>query len=202
MRERSEVLKSNPAYRAAVKEAADLSEASSQGESLNAAKFHKKYIAGATPEAIRRLKAEIGSDELAKQAIVYSELDRAKNAAVNASERNLTPEQYAKFIKQNKSVLRESLTPEAMQDIMELGALSSKVGMPKTGTFNYSNTFSGMLGDLAKQGLSSAAEAKLAVMTKGASIPAVSLGRQMLQKMNKEGFAKEATNPYGGLTKD
>lgn len=202
VRQRAEVIKSNPAYRAAVKEAADAAEASSQGESLNAAKFHKKFIAGATPEAIRRLKAEIADDNLAQQAITFSELDRAKSAAINPSERNLTPEQFAKFIKQNKSVLRESLSPEAMQDVMELGALSSKVGMPKTGTFNYSNTFSSMLGDLAKEGLSGAAEAKLAVLTKGASIPAVSLGRQMLQKMNKEGFAREAVNPYGGLTKE
>jgi len=38
--------------------------------------------------------------------------------------------------------------------------------------------------------------------TPGASIPAVHFGKQWMQKMNKEGFAKEALNPYGGLTKD
>lgn len=202
VRERSEVLKSNPAYRAAVKEAGTLEEAASQGESLNAEKFHKKYVAGGTPEAIRRMKAEIGPDDIANQAIAFSELERAKNAAVNASGRNLTPEQFAKFLKQNKSVLRETLSPEAMQDVTELGLLTSKIGMPKTGTFNYSNTYSGMLADMAKQGLLGVGEAKLAGATGGASIPAIHLGKQWMQKLNKEGFAKEALNPYGGLTKD
>lgn len=202
VRERAEVLKSNPAYRAAVKEAGTLEEAASQGESLNAANFHKKYVSSATPEAIRRMKAELAGDDLANQSIAFSELERAKNAAVNASGRNLTPEQYAKFLKQNKSVLRETLSPEAMQDVMELGLLTSKIGMPKTGTFNYSNTYSSMLADMAKQGLAGAGEAKLATMTGGASIPAVHLTKQWMQKLNKEGFAKEALNPYGGLTKD
>jgi len=39
-------------------------------------------------------------------------------------------------------------------------------------------------------------------MTGGASIPAMSLGKSWMGKLNKEGFAKEAVNPYGGLTKD
>lgn len=202
VRERAEVLKSNPAYRAAVKEAGTLEEATSQGESLNAEKFHKKYVAGGTPEAIRRMKAELEGNDIANQSIAFSELERAKNAAVNASGRNLIPEQYAKFLKQHKSVLRETLSPEAMQDVMELGLITSKIGMPKTGTFNYSNTYSGMLADMAKQGLAGAGEAKLATMTGGASIPAVHFGKQWMQKLNKEGFAKEALNPYGGLTKD
>jgi hypothetical protein len=200
--ERQAVIKSNPAYKAAIKEAGSLEEATAQGESLNAAKFHNKYVANATPEAIRRLKSEIDPNNIANQAITFSELSRAKNAAVNASERNLTPEQFAKFYKQNKSILRESLPPEAMQDVTELGLLTSKIGMPKTGTFNYSNTYSGMLGDMATQGLLTLGEAKLAGATGGASIPALGMARQFMQKLNKEGFAKEATNPFGGLTKE
>ena len=74
--------------------------------------------------------------------------------------------------------------------------------MPKTGTFNYSNSFSGMLGEMAKQGLLSLGEAKLAGATGGASIPAVGLTKQWMQKLNKEGFAREAVNPFGGLTKE
>jgi hypothetical protein len=74
--------------------------------------------------------------------------------------------------------------------------------MPKTGTFNYSNSFSSMLGELAKQGLETGIESKLAAMTGGVSIPAVSLGKQWMGKLNKEGFAREAINPYGGLTQD
>jgi len=200
--ERMGVIKGNPAYKAAVKEAADAADASAQGESLNAAKFHNKYVSSATPESIRRMKAEIPEGDIAHQAITFGELSRAKNAAINASERNLTPEQFAKFYKQNKSALTESLSPQAMQDVTELGLLTSKIGMPKTGTFNYSNTYSSMLGDMAKEGLLTAGEAKLAGATGGMSIPVIGLARQFMGKLNKEGFAREATNPHGGLTKD
>jgi short subunit dehydrogenase-like uncharacterized protein len=202
VKERYSILNNNPAYKAAVKEFGSLTDAASQGESLNAANFHKKFVANGTPESIRRMKSEIPADDIANQAITFAELDRAKNAAVNASERNLTPEQFAKFLKANKSGLRESLSPQAMQDVIELGLLTSKIGMPKTGTFNYSNTFSSQLAEMAKQGLLTAAEAKLAASTGGASIPAMGLTRQFMQKLNKEGFAKQATNPVGGLTKD
>ena len=202
VKERYSILNNNPAYKAAVKEFGSLTDAASQGESLNAANFHKKFVANGTPESIRRMKSEIPADDIAHQAITFAELERAKSAAVNASERNLTPEQFAKFLKTNKSGLRESLPPQAMQDVTELGLLTSKIGMPKTGTFNYSNTFSSQLADMAKQGLLTAAEAKLASTTMGASIPAIGLTRQFMQKLNKEGFANQATNPLGGLTKD
>jgi hypothetical protein len=202
VKERYSILNNNPAYKAAVKEFGSLTDAASQGESLNAANFHKKFVANGTPESIRRMKSEIPTDDIAQQAITFAELERAKSAAVNASERNLTPEQFAKFLKSNKAGLRESLPPQAMQDVIELGLLTSKIGMPKAGTFNYSNTFSSQLADMAKQGLLTAAEAKLASATMGASIPAMGLTRQFMQKLNKEGFAKQATNPVGGLTKD
>jgi hypothetical protein len=201
VKERYSVLNNNPAYKAAVKEFGSLNDTASQGESLNAANFHKKFVANATPEAIRRMKSEIPPDDIAHQAMTFSELERAKNAAVNASQRNITPEQFAKFLKNNKSALVESLPPQAMQDVTELGLLTSKIGMPKTGTFNYSNTFSSQLADMAKQGLLTAAETKLAGATGGASIPAVGMTKQFIQKINKEGFAKNAINPLGGLTK-
>jgi hypothetical protein len=201
--ERANVIKSNPAYRAAVKEAADVDQAAALGESLNAEKFHEKFVTKGTPEGIRRMKAELADSPEALQSLVAGELRQAmKKAGVASDVPDLNPKTFANYIRDNKGRLQEALGPQAMQDLMELAALSSKIGMPKTGTFNYSNTFSGMLGEMAKQGLSTAAEAKLAGMTGGASIPALSLTRQFMQKMNKEGFAKEAVNPYGGLTKE
>jgi hypothetical protein len=202
-KERMDVIKSNPAYKAAVKEASTLEDAAAQGESLNAEKFHDKFVTKGTPESIRRMKAELANDPQAMQAMVAGELRNAMRKAGLATDTpDLNPKTLANYIHDNKGRLQEALGPQGMQDLMELTALSSKVGMPKTGTFNYSNTFSGMLGEMAKQGMSSAAEAKLAAMTGGASIPAVSLGKSWMQKLNKEGFAREAVNPYGGLTKD
>jgi len=199
--ERSNVIKYNPAYRKAIGEAADINSAVSEGESLNAAKFHNQFVSNATPEAIRRMKAEIAPDDIAHQAITFGELNRAKNAAISAKN-DLTPASLATFLQKNKSSLNQSLTPEAMQGVSEIGSLASKIGQPKTGVFNYSNTYSSMLGDMTKQGLTSAAEAKLAASTGGASIPVVSLVRQFAQKRSKDAFAKQAIDPFGGITKD
>jgi hypothetical protein len=202
-KERMDVIKSNPAYKSAVKEASTLDDLTAQGESLNAEKFHDKFVTKGTPESIRRMKAELADDPQAIQAITAGELRNVMRKAGLATDiPDLNPKTLANYIQDNRGRLQESLGPEGFKDLMELTALSSKVGMPKTGTFNYSNSFSSMLGDLAKQGLATGVETKLATMTGGASIPAMSLGRSWMGKLNKEGFAKEAVNPYGGLTKD
>ena len=202
-KERFDTIKSNPAYRAAINEAADLNELASTGESLKADKFHDKFVNKGTPESIRRMKAELADDPQALQAMTAGELRIAMRKAGLATDTpDLNPKQLANYIYDNKGRLQEALGPEGMKDLMEMAALSSKVGMPKTGTFNYSNSFSSMLGELAKQGLETGIESKLAAMTGGVSIPAVSLGKQWMGKLNKEGFAREAINPYGGLTQD
>lgn len=202
-KERMDVIKTNPAYKAAVKEASTLEDLTAQGESLNAEKFHDKFVTKGSPESIRRMKAELANDPQAVQAMAAGELRNAMRKAGLATDiPDLNPKTLANYINDNKGRLQEALGPQGMQDLLELTALSSKVGMPKTGTFNYSNSFSSMLGEFAKQGIQSATEAKLAALTKGASIPAVSLGKQWMGKLNKEGFAREAVNPYGGLTKD
>jgi hypothetical protein len=202
-KERFDTIKSNPAYRAAINEAADLNELASTGESLKADKFHDKFVNKGTPESIRRMKAELADDPQALQAMTAGELRIAmRKAGLSTDTPDLNPKTLANYIQDNKGRLQEALGPEGMKDLLELTALSSKVGMPKTGTFNYSNTLSGMLGEMAKEGLATGVEAKLAALTKGASIPAMSLGKQFMGKLNKEGFARQAVSPYGGLTKD
>ena len=202
-KERFDTIRTNPAYRAAINEAADLQELASTGESLKADKFHDKFVTKGSPESIRRMKAELADDPQAVQAMVAGELRQAMRKAGLATDTpDLNPKQLANYIVDNKGRLQEALGPEGIKDLLELTALSSKVGMPKTGTFNYSNTLSGMFAELAKQGVQSATEAKLAAITGGKSIPAVSLGKAWMGKLNKEGFAREAVSPYGGLTKD
>jgi len=199
VKERAEVIKNNPAYRAAVKEFSDLKEASSQGESLNAAKFHDKYVAKATPEAVRRLKSELLPDDIANQAIVAAEFERVKSALVNASESNVKTEFFASFMKNNAKLLQETMGPQAFKDVLEIGLLRSHIAKPQSGTFNYSNSYSALLSDLAKTGLSQGLEAKLAMETGGASIPAVSWAKSLKEKMSKDALAAEALDPYGGL---
>ena len=198
-RERQNVIKSNPAYKAAIREAADLQEAASEGESLNAAKFHNKYVSTATPEAIRRMKAEIPQDHIAHQAITFGELERAKNSVANPNATRIKADTFAEFMRKNAPALKESLSPEAMKDVMEIGLLSSKIAKPEAGTFSHSNTYSALLRDLAKQGVSTGLESTLATATGGKSIIPVGIAKQMYQKMTKESFAKEATHPYAGI---
>ena len=64
-KERFDVIDSNPAYAKAIGEGKDLEGGTSQGESLNAGKFHRQYVSTATPEAIRRLKAELPEGHIA-----------------------------------------------------------------------------------------------------------------------------------------
>lgn len=199
VKERYDVIRTNPAYKAATKEFADAAEATSQGESLNAAKFHQKYVANATPEGIRRLKSELLPDDIANQAIVAAEFERLKSALVNAGQNNVTSASYASFLKKNASLLKETLGPEGFKDAIEIGLLSSKIAKPAAGTFNYSNTWSAMLGDLAKEGLVSGVEAKLAMSTGGASIPAIGLARQVAEKVSKDRFAASTLDPLGGI---
>jgi len=200
--ERKKIIENNPAYKAAIKESANLDDVVSQGESLNADKFHQKFVSSASPEAIRRMKAELAPDDLANQAIAFAELERTKRAITNANETRIKADTFADYLRKNKSVLREALPPEAMQDVMEIGLLNSKIGKPDAGTFNYSNSWSSMMGDMAKQGLLGLGEAKLAGATGGASIPAVSGMKMMFEKINKDAFANNQRNPYGGLTKE
>jgi hypothetical protein len=201
-KERQDVIKSNPAYKAAVKEFDSLEDASSQGESLNAANFHKKYVSTATPEAIRRMKAEIDPNDIAHQAVTFAELDRAKNQQVNANSSNVKSDRFADFLLKESPRLKAALPPEAMQDVSELGLLSSKIGKPQAGVFNHSNSFSAYLKDLVAQGLATAAEAKLASATAGASVPFTMAGKQWMLSRGNENFAKQAIHPYSGLTKE
>lgn len=201
-KERFDVIDSNPAYAKAIGEGKDLEGASSQGESLDAGKFHRKFVSTATPEAIRRLKAELPQDHIAHEAITYGELDRAKKAITNANESRVKSDQFANFLKDNKSILKESLSPEAMQDITEIGYLNSKIGKPDAGTFSHSNTYSAVLGDLAKSGLLTLGETALASKTAGLSTYPVSMAKKFKEKFDKNSFANEQRNRLGGLTKE
>lgn len=201
-KERFDVIDSNPAYAKAIGEGKDLEGGTSQGESLNAGKFHRQYVSTATPEAIRRLKAELPEGHIAHEAITYGELDRAKKALTNANESRVKSDQFANFLRNNKPILKEALSPEAMQDITEIGFLNSKIAKPDAGTFSHSNTYSAMLGDFASNGLLTLGEKALAAKTGGLSAYPVSFAKKLKETFDKSSFANEQRNRLGGLTKE
>ena len=197
--ERQRVIESNPAYKAAVKEASSLEDVSQQGESLNAAKFHNKFVISATPEAIRRMKSEIPADHIANEAMAFAELERAKNSIANPNATRIKADTFANFMRKNAPVLKEALPPEAMKDVLEIGLLSSKMAKPEAGVFNYSNSYSALISDLVKQGMSSGIEGKLAAATKGASIVPVGIAKKVMQKVNEGQYTKEELHPLSGI---
>ena len=154
----------------------------------------------ATPEAVRRLKAQLLPDDKAHQALIAGEFERAKNQILNASENSVSSDKFAKFLKNNDDLLREALGPQAFNELFEIGILSGKIGMPKAGVFNYSNSYSALASELATKGLLSAAEMKLAADTAGMSLPATGALRSLSERFSKNRFAAESLNPMGGLT--
>lgn len=199
-KERFDVIENNPAYASAI-DAFEDAKSSKNGVSLMADKFHKKFVSSGSPESIRRLKEELPQDHIAHQAMTFAELEKVKNAATNALTTRVKTDSFADFLRNNASNLKESLSPEAFKDVMEIGLLNSKMAKPDAGVFNYSNSYSSLIADLAKQGVLGAVEMKLAGATGGASIPVVGFGKQLMQKHNKDSFATEAINPKNGLTK-
>lgn len=200
-KERFDVIKTNPAYKTAIKEATDAKDAGSM-ESLNAANFHDKFVTGktATPEAVRRMIDEIHDNVDAMKAIRAGDILNAENALVpNKMTPQLRPDAYNKYLRSQAEKTKYIHSPESAQDLLDIGILSSKVAKPAENVFNYSNSYSAYLGDLLKHGVQLKGEGLLAAATKGASIPVVAGGKELFKHYSSRKFANETTHPHSGL---
>lgn len=202
-RERAETIKNNPAYKAAIKEASTAEEAETGQGFLKADKFHDNHVKNATPEAVRRLVDELKDNPQALEAIRAGDLLNAQEALVpNKTSPNLRPDMFNKYLRNQATKAKYIHSPESLQDLVDLEILAGKVAQPKTGVFNTSNSSSSLLGEFVKQGILAKGELALAGVTKGASIPAVSFGKQLVEKFNKDKFAQETVHPHSGLTNE
>jgi hypothetical protein len=202
-KERMEVIKNNPAYKAAVKEASTIEEAESGLMALNAAKFHDKYVTGATPESVRRMMEELKDSPNAIKAIKAGDIMNARDALVpNTGTPQLKPDMYNKYLRSQADKAKYVHDAESLQDLLDLGILSSKVAKPAENVFNFSNSYSAYLGDLLKEGIKMSGEGALAVKTGGLSVPVVSAGKGLYSKYKSNKFAQETTNPHSGLIEE
>jgi len=200
--ERQNIIKTNPAYKAAIKEATDIAEAESI-ESLNAAKFHDKFVTNGTPEVTRRMIEEIKDNPNALKAIRAGDIINARDALVpNTQTPQLRPDMYNKYLRSQSSKTKYVHDAESAQDLLDLGILSGKVAQPKDKAFNYSNSYSAYLGDLLKEGLSLKGQMALAKATGGASIPVVGAGKEIMERLNKSKFVNETLNPHAGIVQE
>jgi hypothetical protein len=202
VKERYSVLNSNPAYKAAVKEAGTLSDASSEGESLNAANFHKKFVSSATPEAVRRMKAEIPEGDIAHQAMAAGEIENLKRSSGYTGEgapNNFSPTGNTKYLRDQNEKLLDIFGPEGRTNLTEINMLGNKIGQPKTGAFNYSNSTSSLIGEMLGKTAATGLESLAAASTHGASIPAIQIGKQWFQNAKNKKFGERAVNPTSGI---
>jgi len=200
--ERQNIIKTNPAYKAAIKEAADIAEAESM-ESLNASKFHDKYVTNATPEVTRRMIEEIKDNPTALKALKAGDIINARDALVpNTQTPQLRPDMYNKYLRSQSSKTKYVHDAESAQDLLDLGILSGKVAQPRDKAFNYSNSYSAYLGDLLKEGLSLKGQMALAKATGGASIPLVGAGKEIMERLNKSKFVNETLDPHAGIVQE
>jgi hypothetical protein len=199
--ERYNVIKTNPAYKAAIKEATDAKDAGAI-ESLNAANFHDKFVTGktATPESVRRMMEELKDDPNAVKAIRAGDILNAENALVpNKATPQLRPDSYNSYLRNQTDKAKYIHSPESAQDLLNIGILSSKVAKPAENVFNFSNSYSAYLGDLMKQGIQLKGEGALAAATKGASIVPMQVLKGAAEFINKNKFAAETVHPHSGL---
>lgn len=150
--ERSNVLKTNPAYRAAVKDTRDLGELTTGLEHVGSDKFIEKYILGATDTAsranIKRLINEIGADSVGAQSIRAGTIEKLRQSSGQLKADDVFREKsYRKFLDKNLGSKTESiLDTDSIRDLRDLGDVASwteHIGGTKTA--NASNTATALI---------------------------------------------------------
>jgi len=199
---RFEKIEQIPGYKFAI-ESQPTGEEIGQGiGSKNANKFFDKFINRASTGDLKRIKRELSNDPLALEAMRGAELEKAVKAAGFTGDRGeFSPKKLNDYLETNSANLAEKIGPEALNDLMEINILGAKVAKPNAGVFNHSNSLSGLIGDLAKQGLQLKAEGALAGATHGASILPIQALKSAAEFINKGKFASETVNPHAGIIK-
>lgn len=199
-RQRFEKLETVPGYKFAVESQPNATEIGQGIGSTGANKFYDKFIANASTGDIKRLKMEFANNPQALEAIRGAELDKIiEKAGFTGDRGEFSPKRLNDYLEKNSSNLAEKIGPEALNDLAEINVLGAKVAKPNAGVFNHSNSLSGFLSDMAKQGLQLKAEGALAGATHGASILPVQALKSAAEFINKGKFAKETVHPHSGL---
>lgn len=165
--ERSNVLKTNPAYRAAVKDTRDLTELSQGLEHVGSDKFIDKFITGNTDTAsranIKRLINEVGADSKAAQSIRAGTIEKLRNGSAQLRPEDVFREKgYRNFLDKNLGSKADSIwDADTIRDLRELGDLASwteHVGGTKTA--NASNTATAIMQEFGVPAIRGVARAK------------------------------------------
>jgi hypothetical protein len=131
------------------------------------------------------------------------EIEALKKASgVSGDILNLTPKGLHDYLYNQREKLIDLHGAEGAKNLNEINFLTNKIAQPKTKVFNYSNTFSSQMAEMAKQAGATGLEALVAKGTGGMSIPIVELGKGWFANKQKEQFGKNAAAKYSGVIED
>jgi hypothetical protein len=158
-KERFDMLKKDPAYKAAVDDV------------VPADKYLQKFVVNGVNKNIATMVNHLGKDSVAHQHMAAGTVNWLKDKAGIVDETgNFTQAGFNKALKQLDDVknMEQIFTPEAASQLKTLGNVARYTQAQPRGAFvNNSNTLVGALAEKAKQGISAGVEGGLNVVAPG-----------------------------------
>jgi hypothetical protein len=167
-KERFDMLKKDPAYKAAVDDA------------VSADKYLQKFVINGVNKNIATMVNHLGKDSVAHQHMAAGTVNWLKDKAGIVDETgNFTQAGYNKALKQLDDVknMEQIFTPDAASQLKTLGNVARYTQAQPRGAFmNNSNTLVGALAEKAKKGISAGVEGGLNVV-----VPGLQLGTTVME---------------------
>lgn len=167
-KERFDMLKKDPAYKAAVDDV------------VPADKYLQKFVVNGVNKNIATMVNHLGKDSVAHQHMAAGTVNWLKDKAGIVDETgNFTQAGFNKALKQLDDVknMEQIFTPDAASQLKTLGNVARYTQAQPRGAFvNNSNTLVGSLAEKAKKGIGAAAESGLNV-----AVPGLQLGTTVME---------------------
>jgi len=190
---RHDILDTNPAYRAAVKDTRLDSELASGMEHVAADKFIKKFVIDGATADVKRMISELGENSLGHQAAQAGLIKHLENVAVGSRgviNQKSFNDALNKTIGKKLFDVMPNETAVDLKDLADLARLTEHVG--GKGFANTSNTVPAMM----REGALNAAEMGINVKT---GSPIGSIGRMAMEKMTASKKLKESLEVGAGV---
>ena len=177
-KERFDMLKKDPAYKAAVDDA------------VAADKYLQKFVVNGVNKNIATMVNHLGKDSVAHQHMASGTINFLKDKAGIVGENgNFTQAGYNRALKNLDDVknLEQIFTPEIASELKTLGNVARYTqAQPRGGFINNSNTLVGALAEKAKKGISAGVEGGLNVV-----VPGLQLGTTVMEMRARRANAAE-----------
>ena len=193
VRERYQILDTNPAYRVAVKDTRLDSELANGLEHVAADKFIKKFVVDGTTADVKRLMGELGDNTSGHQAAQAGLIKHLQNIAVGSKgviNQKTFNDALNKTIGKKLFDVMPNQTAVDLQDLADLARITEHVG--GKGFANTSNTVPAMM----REGALNAAEMGINVKT---GSPIGSIGRAAMEKLTANRKIKESLELGAGV---